>query len=440
MEGAVRVWRVRARPVDSEYDGIDWYELTLTEIDEETVRVTFVGNHLHARFQGRGVGPVLYLDVAQRLGRRLISSRTTSQGTNEFRSPRATAIWQFLVTSGGAEEIPGTDTFVVDGRPGAPHRSHRETPPTHLRAIPTTEAEFQQLMEEVDASLRDEGVPIVGRPLSGGAEISGLLGITMFPHLDVGEPLPGVYEGVDLPARILRWFGERYGEKLKMSLSPGRVAVLLRDDVWVMVLPILIGRHILFASRTERSDSGEMRNDVGRPLRYNVLDSLDGLTDGLRAVLPDDALAMCLDVFHAGIGAYGAMRDCVEEPYVREALTDHHASVAHLSGTRAHPGQAQWSALQAVEKMYKSFLVAAAQPVPKRGHDLHQLSELAAKAGLEPADSFFVNSVQCAAGVRYGEISTSIKEAVTSHHAALELTWYIGEEIRTMKGLRRRAI
>jgi len=42
--------------------------------------------------------------------------------------------------------------------------------------------------------------------------------------------------------------------------------------------------------------------------------------------------------------------------------------------------------------------------------------------------------------MRYGETGSSVFEAVSAHHAALELSWYIGDEIRRLKGLPRRAV
>jgi|HubBroStandDraft_6_1064221.scaffolds.fasta_scaffold258772_2 hypothetical protein len=75
-----------------------------------------------------------------------------------------------------------------------------------------------------------------------------------------------------------------------------------------------------------------------------------------------------------------------------------------------------------------------------KSHDLSRLSDLAEAAGLIPADSYFIDAVQCPAAMRYGETGSSVFEAVSAHHAALELSWYIGDEIRRLKGLPRRAV
>lgn len=142
----------------------------------------------------------------------------------------------------------------------------------------------------------------------------------------------------------------------------------------------------------------------------------------MRAAISDAELSKCLEVFRTALGAYSAMKDCRQEQYVREARSDHEATVEFLTGATPHAGQARWSALQATEKMYKSYLVATGSDVPKgwKGHDLTHLSDVAQAAGLQPADSFFIDSVQCPADVRYGEIPSSAHEAVHAHHAALE--------------------
>lgn len=90
---------------------------------------------------------------------------------------------------------------------------------------------------------------------------------------------------------------------------------------------------------------------------------------------------------------------------------------------------AKWAALQAVEKTYKAFLVVHRAKVPKR-HKIAELSKLAAALDLHPADPELIAAVECDPGVRYGEVSVSLPDAVAAHHAALELTWYVAEEIR----------
>src|SRR4051812_706019 len=95
-DGSRREWQVRAWPQDAPGPdaGGEFYELTLEEIDTESVRVILAANHLLEGHGGRGVAPALYPILARRLGRRLLSGRLGVPGTNEWRADRATEIWR----------------------------------------------------------------------------------------------------------------------------------------------------------------------------------------------------------------------------------------------------------------------------------------------------------------------------------------------------------
>ncbi|UCC73857.1 MAG: hypothetical protein JSV86_04660, partial [Gemmatimonadota bacterium] len=72
------------------------------------------------------------------------------------------------------------------------------------RPLPENQQEFEQLMEEVDQLLRDEGVPIPHREFRGIQEVSRILGVSQNPMFAKGEPTPGVYSGLDLTRRVKR--------------------------------------------------------------------------------------------------------------------------------------------------------------------------------------------------------------------------------------------
>lgn len=427
-------WIVRARPAHPEYDGVDWYEVEIQAEGESDARVITANNGLAPGFAGRGVAPALYPLLARRLGRRLLSSRARGVNSAEFRSQRIDEVWTYLRASGAAEYDGENDQYIIDGRNAAPTGQ-----PSALEAAPTTESEFQAFMERIDATLRAEGRPAVGRELGGFAEISRRLGETTMPFLSKGEPLPGVYDGIDLIIRAKQWFAARYGRKLLLDLSPGSVALLLRGDVWILKLPVLIGRWHLVATREPPRTDDVVRLDDGRTEVHNVVDGIVGLPEGLRRALTDTELAQLVELFQTAMGAYRALRDCRGEPLIAEVVSDHEATVRHLEGRNAHLGQARWSALQAAEKMFKAHIIAAGRK-PLRIHQLDVLSGLVAETGIEPPDPFFIDAVQCDPGVRYGHDCGSLEEAVRAHHASLELTWYLGDELRERRGLSRKGL
>lgn len=438
----LRKWLVRAWPQDGAApdDGGEFYEVSLEEADAESVRVEVISNHLPAPHRGRGVAPALYPVLARRLGRRLLSSRREARDGSEWRSARATSIWRRLVELGEADELPGEDAFVIDGRPG--HARPTQAGPLPQRPAPSTEAEFVALMEAVDARLQADGVAITGRELVGIRQICLMLAAGLNLTVPPREPREGVYEGDDLVIRALRWLRGRYGDRLAVDWTLGRVVVLLRGDVWVFALPRIYGggRVDFVASRStdartlpttsEVISAADLRRERRPPSIYNVLDALVGLSDDLRRSLTDDELRSLHYAFLTGLNAYEAMREVRAARFVAEALADHQQTVAHLTaGPGAHAGQARWAALQATEKMYKAYLTAVDAGVPWT-HDISKLSAAATKAGLAAADQHFIAAVQCDAGVRYGDAAVPVAEAVAAHHAALDLSWYLAEAIK----------
>jgi hypothetical protein len=434
-----REWLVRAWPQDAvaPVRGGESYEVRLEEIDPESVRIVAAVNYLQAPYVGRGVAPSLYPVLARRLQRRLLSSRLQVPGTNEWRAERATQIWRRLVELGEADEYPSDGSFVIDGRPGKARPTQAGLLPE--RPAPASEAEFVALMEAVDSRLQAENVPIPARELAGIRQLCQILALELRITYPDREPRDGVYEGDDLAMRATRWFRARYGDRLNVDYSPGRMVVLLRGDVWVFILPRILGggRVVFFASRTEPTTlpakAELIRPEDTRqrpPSRYNILDALVGLSDELRQALTDDELRALHFAFMTGLGAYEAMRKVRDMRFVPEALADHAQTVASLTANaHAHPGQARWSALQATEKMYKAYLKATGAEVPPV-HNLSRLSAVAAERGLVEADPYLVAAVQCTAGVRYGDVPVSIPEAIAAHHAALDLSWYIAEALR----------
>lgn len=422
-----RTWRVRVWPQDmtTPEEGGRHFQLFVSEFEEASAQIEYTPTAEGQKigdWEGTIVATVLYVVLARRLNKRLVSSNPTSA-------------WKYLASISEAKEVH-EGMFVIEGRVG--RAKSTRFGPLPERPAPTAEAEFQSLMIEVDRRMQEQKIPITGRQLVARGEISKILASQLSGSYPKRDASPGIYEGDDFLIRVDRWIDEKYGERLLVDFSRGRVAVLLRGAIWVLKLPWLLGRFRLIASRTIPSDEVEMRGyraddpeEAKRPIpRYNVLDSLVALPDGLKQDLTDDELRQLLFAFETGIHSFEALRAIPQVPYLREAIADHLSTADHLSApSTGHPGLAKWAALQAVEKTYKGFLAMHQAEVPKT-HEIAKLSKLAAKFGLHPADSKLIADVECDPSVRYGETNISLEDAVAAHHAALDLSWYVAEEIR----------
>lgn len=292
---------------------------------------------------------------------------------------------------------------------------------------PTNQAEFIELIESVDRQLREGGVPPHARPIRGWFEISSTLGLglRMFPD-KAGEPEG--YSGDDLTIRIFRWFDEQYGNKLQIHPGPGRLFVVIRSDPWVVHIPQIYGSVKIFVSTTKSSSSPQdyLRQRVIP--RYNALDSIDYLPDGLRSSFQSAELSQFLNTFMLGSQALVRIRSVESFPLVPEVQSDIDAAVMHAMNRPPHFGQSKWSSLQATEKILKAFLSSRTIPFPYH-HRLPDLALLAEEAGLPRFEQGLLERIQCAASIRYGDGSTTLSQAFDAHVASLRVCSHVAQVI-----------
>ena len=87
--------------------------------------------------------------------------------------------------------------------------------------IPVDEHKFYELMHEIDCELTASGYDIPERPITALGVVSNRFGISM----PITKPHPGAAKQLVLnwpiTERILEWYSEQYGERLKVDYSPG---------------------------------------------------------------------------------------------------------------------------------------------------------------------------------------------------------------------------
>ena len=278
--------------------------------------------------------------------------------------------------------------------------------------------EFDELMRRVDRQLVSEGVRIDMRPLTALSKVSVEFGIQM--------PLGPMPSGSDHPAaenwptseRIRAWFEHRYGDRLKVRLGAGRMAVLIENDVWIISFPRCYGTIKFIVSRGETPP--QLPNSR-KPAIYNILNSIEKLPKGLRHSLSDSCLRRLFDDFVLGYDGYRLFRASGGGELIESALGDIAACVANLAGERSNYGLAKWSSLQAAEKMLKARINAAGMDFPKT-HNLNLLAAKTREAGLCSPHEQTITKLQCGAGIRYGDEECTVEDAVEAHHAVFELS------------------
>jgi hypothetical protein len=268
------------------------------------------------------------------------------------------------------------------------------------KELPNNEKEFLQLMEEVDSFLRRNDVPIPYRQLRGALEISRRFHLRLKSIKDAQIPKEGSYRGDDLAIRIKRWFDNRYGEKLKINLGPGRMVFSLRGDPWVFKFPKVFGQVLLFCHSTEESFKPEPT--LGLIPKYNILDCIIDLPLSLRRTLDSSEIKTIWENFQIGFNALSKLQYFSRNNLVFEALADHEASVHILSQSSPSYGNAKWS-----------YLLV--------------LADKAISLALPNPDKSLFGLIQCDASVRYGNPVVSLENALDAHRASLEIALQIGK-------------
>jgi len=283
--------------------------------------------------------------------------------------------------------------------------------------FPDDAQKFDELMVEIDRELANQKVAITNRPLTALREVSIRFGIP----LPIGRPIPGANPELSkywpISERVKKWYEQRYGDRLKVDFSPGRMAFMIDEDVWVFRFPRLYGSGRFVSSRTVKSE--RMRTD-GKPVTYNILDCVESLPDGLRLSLSDSQLVTLGEYFRLGFEAFSSLEIPSGNDLIMSARADISTSIDHLFLRHPQYGLSKWSSLQAAEKLLKTTIEMRGGNYSKT-HVLRKLVGEVKKSGLSLDVSMIIAEIQCSPAIRYGQEPSSKTDAIQAHHSVLKL-------------------
>jgi hypothetical protein len=264
-----------------------------------------------------------------------------------------------------------------------------------------------------------EGVKITARPLMAGLKITRRYDVVLNACPPHRPPKTGCFDPLEISIRVHDWVERRYGERIKVPFHIGRVVFPLRGDLYLINCPTTYGE-VQFVC--EPHSFGQQRETLGvdTPPTCNMVDMVEDMTPDLARSLTAEEVIKLGIAFTTGMAAYSALEVIRDLEYVREAVGDFDAAVAHLVEHRPQLGLSKWASLQAVEKLVKAYISQKGEAV-RRTHSLEGLYDQAARLGLLTPPPPYLAAVQCPAGVRYGEVVVSVDEAVKAHLVSLEL-------------------
>lgn len=285
-----------------------------------------------------------------------------------------------------------------------------------------SDEKFNSLMEEVDAFLRGNDVPIHNRPMDSAGELSKRFKVDiMLSKKEPGTPFFHANDGTF--DRIDTWYTARYGDLLKIDMTLGRTVKLIRNDPYSMKIPLIYGK-VHFYCNTETVGT----KDDPLSGRYNILNAFNGLTPAYSQVLDAEELKDICDYFVTAMD-YRYKIDAVRRikftekinNLLKEGTGDLISSVNYIFENPTRYGQSRWASLQATEKFIKSYIASKGSTYPNNHRLVKDLGPAAETLGWAEPNAGLLQIVECSAGVRYGEQLSTLKEAVTASQTALML-------------------
>jgi hypothetical protein len=205
--------------------------------------------------------------------------------------------------------------------------------------------------------------------------------------------------------QIKAWFVQRYGDRLLVDLSLGKVVILVRGDPYVLKLPRIYGKWDRVVDVTK---------------------TFAGMTKDYFADLPESDQN---DMVTAFVSFYDAFTRLQGLPLPTRANLD--TAILQMTASSPHFGESQWASLQFAEKTLKEF-IKRKKARPPRTHCLKQLLTQAERLGLQKGLWPLLSMIQCSADVRYKD-SVALETAVLSHHASIDLCATVAEQLGSNK-------
>lgn len=231
--------------------------------------------------------------------------------------------------------------------------------------LPTSEAEFEEMMASLDDYLAGRGRLPAQRSLEASRLVSIALKLSGTPMLG-GPPERGPEFGPrDILARVFDWYEQTYGQRNKLDLKMGYVVFPLGNTYWRLRIPLAYGELKCFVDRN-LANVGRALGTTSDPASHNVLTGIDGLTQKRSDRLTEAELDTVMRTFANGHAAMATLHELDGDDLFDQARADYASGIEALAGGQAL-SNARWDTAQCAEKVFKGLLARARKPYPTGG-------------------------------------------------------------------------
>lgn len=290
-----------------------------------------------------------------------------------------------------------------------------------MQPPPAESMAFEDLMAQVDQQLVGNGVDIPSRPIFAMMEVSKRFKIQLRGGPRTEHSTPQEVEEIAYAEAIHQWYERNYKARLNESPGPLRTALLVDGDLYSLRIPWQIGRVAYVSTRQWLKNP----SISGSPVTINVVQFLEGITPARAQRLSDKGLKEVWRSFNTAFPAAYTLT-ATDHKLMCIARGDVESAVSNLMAMEQRFGESRWASLQAAEKIIKSAIDLKVAKF-KQTHDLRELCKQLASTGLQFNADAQLAALQCWPGIRYGEETSTQKQALLAHQSSLELVNIIRE-------------
>ncbi len=308
-----------------------------------------------------------------------------------------------------------------------------------------TEEKFLTEIEEIDNNLREE-VMLFFRPAATCDELAARYNLPRtFPAPSTKPKINSFKDHIYLMRRVFDWYKRRYGEKMKTDFL-GNIALSIRGEVYKM--SFYYGRGVFYpdCSIETFNKSQKLTSNDGNPPTLNILNLIEGITDDLVKSLTELEIEEILYIFNIGHNAKYRMNSLMDVELIKQAKGNIDAASAHFFSNPSQLGASKWESLQAAEKLLKAYIQLKdinynnSEKLKEFGHNLKKLKKKAESLGLPEIPKSTLKLIQCSPSIRYGDEKVTLDEAITAHHASLDICWGVANQIKVARRINKNVI
>lgn len=279
--------------------------------------------------------------------------------------------------------------------------------------------EFAKRIEDIDNELSKHQIPIYARPLQAIILYQKKYKIS---NIMLGGPLIGTiigHEGLHISTSINNWYDKRYGDKLKVDLTRGGVAILISGDVYKLIVPLIFGKAVIAVDGKYMLPHENVENGT---MLLNAINYIEGLTNEMASKLSSDEESNILQIFSSASELFNELSKYINKlDLCKSAKSDFDYAVDSLLVRNKSIGHSKWASLQATEKIFKAVLTKNGLKPPKT-HNLKTLANKLYDIGYPKISDDLLSTIQCNPSIRYENKSYKLKDAVKANHYSICLS------------------